>query len=237
MTSTATPFTIPGQRGRYLIVNGRLRPFISGGDGPEGGAPPADPAALQAAIDAAVSTAVEQAKRDAYTGALAKLGTTDLDAAAAAIKAKNEADAANQSEIEKAQAAQRQAEADRDAARTAAEQAAAAVNDQAFAALVRQELIRHGHPIDGLDRTSRLIDVAAGTGADQVAAAITTAVKSLAADVPALFAAATGRSPAPAPGVIPPAPPAPGAGAKSMEDLGREVAARNGLPVRPLTAA
>lgn len=111
-----------------------------------------DLAGLQAHTDKAVADAVAKAKADAYTSALAKLGTTDLDAAAKAVKAHNDKVEADKSELQKAHDARAAAEA----AAEAATNQAKTVTDQR---VIERALIAAGVSVVGAVKVIPLVTV------------------------------------------------------------------------------
>jgi len=242
----ATPesFALPGRddRHRFFIdpASGRLLPLIQGGEG-EGAAPgaatAADLAALQAQIDAAKNGAVTDAQKAAYLDVLAKLGVTDLDQAAQLIKAKQDADAANQDDLQKAQAEVDRLKGELASAQTLANTNGGAVNEAAKQRLIEHALLRKGMTLDAAAQAAPLVQVG-DLDAETAVATVTAAVEQTATTFPQLFTAAAGTPPPPAPGLPGATPPAStGMGGKTMEQLGREVAAQRGLPTRPAPAA
>jgi len=190
----ATPesFALPGcnDRHRFFIdpLTGKLFPLVQGGEG-EGAAPAAataaDLAALQAQIDAAKNSAVTDAQKAAYLDVLAKLGVTDLDQAADAIKAKQTADAASLSDLQKAQAEVDRLKAELDAAKADTAKAAADVNQLALRVLVDDALKTAGCPKDATADVRPMVQVEDGSDL----AKITAAVEALKAKLPGVFTA------------------------------------------------
>lgn len=173
----------------------------------EASTPPSPPAGdagatgalTQAQVNAIVAREADQAARAARKRLLEELGLDSVDALKGVVQEHQQQKQANMTAQE--QAAQAQAEL---AAIRAQAQA------EAHGRSVDRHLIAAGVPFGQLGRVSRLIETDAPVGSDE--AAITTAIATLKADLPGLFATTPSAPPPPAsePGVGGP-PPAPSA--------------------------
>lgn len=213
---------------------GRVRPAVSGGDGPaddgaSGGSDDGGQAAAsftQADMDRVAGAARAEARRAATNDLATQLGVTP-DEAKKIIDEHQAAREAQQSEVQRAQAAAQAAEARATAAET---QAARFGADNT----VRLALIAAGMAPAGVDDGLRLVDVDPADDID----AVTAKVAALAGRLPALFTTDGSTTPAPPAGFTPPRPPAGGnkTGNKTMAERGREALLAAGIRPRDTAA-
>lgn len=208
---------------------GRVLPFVSGGDGPEGeddgggGGDGGDPPKTftQAELDKLAGRRAAEAKKAAAKEIADQLGVT-VDQAKKIIADAQAADDAKKTDTDRALEAAKAAQAE-------AEQARADAARERFAAKVERRLTAAGVPEAALARAARLITVDPDADDDALAADI----DALKADLPALFQPAAnddssaGGKPKPPPSTGA-KPPAGGTGTKTAKDLAREELRRRG---------
>lgn len=184
-------------------ATGRVHPYVAGADEGEGDPPGGDEERTftQADVDRLVGRARTEARRTSVTEVAEQLGCT-VDEAKQVLDAVRAADAAQQTDAQRALAAAQDAQA-------AADQARAEAAAERLAARVERRLLAAGVPDTALARAARMVDLDPDVDDD----AIDTEIDQLKSDVPALFtpATGTGTTPPPNPGAPPRKPPANGA--------------------------
>lgn len=271
-TDFVPTLTANGRPGLRHLPTGRVLPIVSGGDGPlppgtpaappAGGEPPvtppvppatgtppagppaSEPTFTQADLDKHAGRRAAEAKRAAESAIAEQLGCT-VDEAKAIIAAKQQADEAAKTDVQKAQDAQAAAEA-------RATELEAQTVAQAFEGRVKDQLVLAGviaeFDLDKdddrkaagkrIEMARRLLDLPIEATDEEIAAK----VAEVRTDVPGLF----GAAPAPAAGGVPPRipsgttpgkPPAGGQAAVTGLDAGRaraQAAKQSTPPADPL---
>jgi len=184
---TFTVIKVGGKR-KWLVSNGQILPYVSGGDGPEddddddddqkdddgkGGAKPPEQKFSQADINRAA-----RAERKAAELKMAKrLGFETVEAMEAAARGKKAADEKDSTDLETAKTKAAENE-------TRAERAERELAEHKLTVKVERALVKAGLTVEGAEKARKLVDL---DDPDVDAAEITEAVEALRKEFPSLF--------------------------------------------------